>query len=40
MYCPAYLQDNPDATIQEAAEESGFVSRKAYYSVKNKLQNT
>ena len=35
----AYLQDNPDATIQEAAEESGFVSRKAYYSVKNKLQN-
>lgn len=33
-----YLRDNPSATVQEAAEESGFSSRKAYYSAKAKLQ--
>jgi AraC-like DNA-binding protein len=33
-----YLQQHPSATVQEAAEESGFVSRKAYYSAKAKLQ--
>ena len=32
-----YLQDNPDATVQEAAEVSGFVSRRAYYNVKSKM---
>jgi AraC-like DNA-binding protein len=34
-----YLRDNPSATVQEAAEESGFSSRKAYYSAKAKLQS-
>ena len=34
----AYLRENPDATIQEAAEVSGFISRQAYYNVKTKLQ--
>jgi len=33
-----YLQNNPSSTVQEAAEESGFSSRKAYYSAKAKLQ--
>lgn len=32
-----YLQDNPDATIREAAEVSGFVSRRAYYNVRSKI---
>jgi len=32
-----YLQENPDATVQEAAEVSGFVSRRAYYNVKAKM---
>ena len=34
-----YLRGNPSATVQEAAEESGFVSRKAYYAAKAKLQS-
>ena len=33
-----YLQEHPTATVLEAAEESGFISRKAYYSAKAKLQ--
>jgi len=33
-----YLQGHPTATVLEAAEESGFISRKAYYSAKAKLQ--
>ena len=33
-----YLQEHPDATVLEAAEESGFISRKAYYSAKAKLR--
>ena len=37
QHVEAYLQKNPSATIQEAAEESGFISRKAYYSVKEKM---
>ena len=32
-----YLQENPDATVQEAAEVSGFVSRRAYYNVRSKM---
>ena len=32
-----YLEENPDATIQEAAEVSGFVSRHAYYNVRSKM---
>ena len=33
-----YLQEHPSATVMEASEESGFVSRKAYYSAKSKLR--
>ena len=33
-----YLEENPSATVLEAAEESGFVSRKAYYAAKAKLR--
>ena len=33
-----YLKENPDATIQEAAEASGFTSRQAYYKVKATLE--
>lgn len=33
----AYLQEHPDASVQEAALESGFNSRQAYYSVKAKI---
>lgn len=32
----AYLKENPTATVQEAAEESGFTSRRAYYAVRSK----
>lgn len=32
----AYLKENPAATVQEAAEESGFASRRAYYAVRSK----
>jgi AraC-like DNA-binding protein len=33
-----YQQQYPDATIQEAAEASGFSSRQAYYSVRSRLE--
>jgi AraC-like DNA-binding protein len=33
-----YLQEHPNATIQEAAEASGFSSRQAYYSVKSRME--
>ena len=33
-----YLQEHPNATIQEAAEASGFSSRQAYYNVKSRLE--
>ena len=33
-----YLEQHPDATIQEAAEASGFNSRQAYYTVKARLE--
>lgn len=33
----AYLQEHPDATVSEAATESGFSSRQAYYKVKARL---
>jgi len=32
----SYLKENPAATIEEAAEESGFTSRRAYYAVRSK----
>ncbi|MBR5923978.1 MAG: helix-turn-helix transcriptional regulator [Bacteroidales bacterium] len=32
----AYLKENPAATVQEAAEESGFTSRRAYYAIRSK----
>ena len=32
----AYLKENPAATVQEAAEESGFTSRRAYYAFRSK----
>ena len=35
----SYLKENPSATLQEAATESGFSSRQAYYKVKAKLRN-
>ncbi len=34
----AFLRENPDATITEAAESSGFSDRKAYYKVKSQLE--
>ena len=34
----SYLHDHPTATVEEAAEESGFVSRKAYYAAKAKMR--
>ena len=33
-----YLQEHPNATIQEAAEASGFSSRQAYYNVKSRIE--
>lgn len=33
-----FLQQHPQATIQDAAYESGFSSRQAYYAVKAKLE--
>ena len=33
-----YLNQHPDATVQEAAEASGFTSRQAYYTVKARLE--
>ena len=33
-----YQQEHPNATIQEAAEASGFCSRQAYYSVKSRME--
>ena len=33
-----YQQEHPNATIQEAAEASGFSSRQAYYSVKARME--
>ena len=35
----AYLQEHPDATVSEAATESGFSSRQAYYKVKARFNN-
>lgn len=37
QHVDAYLQEHPDASLQEAALESGFNSRQAYYSVKSKI---
>jgi AraC-like DNA-binding protein len=34
----SYLHDHPTATVEEAAEESGFASRKAYYAAKAKMR--
>lgn len=34
----AYLQEHPNATVQEAAEASGFCSRQAYYNVKSRME--
>ena len=33
-----YLSEHPEATVQEAAEASGFTSRQAYYTVKARLE--
>ena len=30
--------EHPNATIQEAAEASGFSSRQAYYNVKSRIE--
>jgi AraC-like DNA-binding protein len=34
-----YMRDHPSATVEEATEMSGFLTRKAYYSAKSKLQD-
>lgn len=34
-----YLEEHPNATVLEAAEEAGFISRKAYYSAKTRLRD-
>lgn len=34
----AYQKQHPEATVQEAAEASGFASRQAYYMVKARLE--
>lgn len=39
QHVETYQQEHPGSTIQEAALESGFNSRQAYYSVKSKLDN-
>ena len=33
-----YMREHPSATVEEASEMSGFLTRKAYYSAKAKLQ--
>lgn len=38
MHVTYYLQHNPGATVQEAAEAAGFNSRQAYYTVKTRLE--
>ena len=38
QHVDAYLQQHPHATIQDAAYDSGFSSRQAYYAVKAKLE--
>ena len=38
QHVDAYLQQHPTATIQDAAYDSGFSSRQAYYAVKAKLE--
>ena len=37
QHVEAYLREHPAASLQEAAEESGFGSRQAYYAVKSRL---
>ena len=39
QHVETYQRQHPGTTIQEAALESGFNSRQAYYSVKSKLDN-
>lgn len=36
-YLKRYLREHPGTTVQEAAEESGFSSRQAYYAIRKKL---
>ena len=38
QHVDAYLRDHPSATMEEAAEMSGFLSRKGYYAAKAKLR--
>ena len=38
QHVESYLKEHPSATLQEAVQESGFNSRQAYYSVKEKCQ--
>lgn len=38
QHVETYLQEHPSATLQEAVLESGFNSRQAYYSVKEKFE--
>ncbi len=38
LHVEAYLKENPQASTQEAALESGFNSRQAYYSFKSKME--
>ena len=33
-----YMAEHKNATVEEAAEESGFASRKAYYAAKAKMR--
>lgn len=39
-YLKRYLREYPGTTVQEAAEESGFSSRQAYYAIRKKLVNS
>ena len=34
----AYIKENPDASVGEAAEASGFGSRQAYYTIRKRLE--
>ena len=38
QHVDTYMQEHPSATVEEAAEESGFASRKSYYTAKAKLR--